>query len=89
MKCQEADCSGKIDWDTFITIRTKCVRFEKAFPCSKCGRLHWVGGAAVFAEDRDRVFLRGRRLVYARRSSGHGPGSRSTSEQSCKIKRGC
>ena len=89
MQCQEAGCNGKIDWDTFITIRTECVRFEKTFPCSKCGRLYWVNGSAVFGEGNEKVFLRGRRAVYENDSAGSSPNSKSAQRRSCKIKRGC
>ncbi|MCX6740975.1 MAG: hypothetical protein NTY61_01085 [Candidatus Parcubacteria bacterium] len=86
MKCQEVGCDGEIDWDTFITIRTECVRFVQAFPCSKCGRLHWVDGEVVPVENGEGAFLHGRRVVYKKFSGGS---SGASTKMSCKIKRGC
>lgn len=51
MNCKK--CNGNIDQATSVNLCTysggvHCVEtFHKAFPCEKCGLLHWDNGDAV------------------------------------------
>jgi hypothetical protein len=46
MNCSE--CGTVLDKEKGIPIQTGCHRFEMAYPCLSCGRLHLIDGDAVF-----------------------------------------
>jgi hypothetical protein len=42
-KCKERGCGGIIDLGQPVPLRTGCTDYSTAYPCNKCGRLHWYG----------------------------------------------
>jgi hypothetical protein len=68
MKCSNPDCDGKINDDIRIESMTgsggcSSTIEGNAYPCDKCGRLHWFGGSPVQHEGKS-VFLIGNKIVY-------------------------
>lgn len=57
MQCTE--CTEELNLSG-VTIRTGCRSTGKAFPCKKCGRLHFLGGDGVpfglYNRSGDRAF---------------------------------
>lgn len=47
MECVQKHCSGKIDVKSGLPIKTGCRSCCTAFPCNKCGRLHFLQGDEV------------------------------------------
>ncbi len=41
LSCVADNCGGIIDFENPVRLRTGCASFDNAFPCKKCGRLHW------------------------------------------------
>ncbi len=39
MNCVE--CGGVINLQGDVILRTSCSSYAVAYPCEKCGRLHW------------------------------------------------
>jgi len=46
-KCREKGCTGSVDLDKPVTLQTGCSSYSSAYPCNKCGRLHWYFGKYV------------------------------------------
>ncbi len=65
MKCVEEKCEGEVDVSSAnsFDVMTGCRSFTPAFPCDKCGRLHWAGGDGVNNRGGDKAFCIGGRLV--------------------------
>lgn len=42
-KCKEKGCGGIIDLNQPVSLMTGCSSYSTAYPCNKCGRLHWYG----------------------------------------------
>lgn len=63
-KCEMVGCGGQIDFDSGIRLKTGCAVAGMAFPCKKCGRLHFTGGSMVFRRDDAAVFLKDGQLVH-------------------------
>ena len=73
MKCGEKNCDGEIKKDHIgqtLTGPISCSRTATghAFPCDKCGRLHWHDGDPVFSFDKEdelkKVFFVNKEVVY-------------------------
>lgn len=48
MRCQnENGCDGELDFSRPVDLMIGCSSFREAFPCGKCGRLHFSGEAVV------------------------------------------
>ena len=69
MKCKEKDCSGEVEIssDKAVTLRSGCpgcsVAIGKAYPCGKCGSLHYQDGSSVATEGGGSAFLANGKLV--------------------------
>jgi len=44
LKCAESDCKNKVNLENGTPIRTGCRSWDWAYPCEKCGRLHFLSG---------------------------------------------
>ena len=56
--CQEENCDGILEEEgTGIELPRGCRHFDFAFPCNKCGRLHWADGDPIFDRRDNRIFL--------------------------------
>jgi len=48
MKCQNEDgCDGELDLDNHVGVKIGCTSFRNAYPCLKCGRLHFLDGSPL------------------------------------------
>lgn len=56
--CTEENCDGVLQEDSGIELPNGCRSFDWAFPCSKCGRLHWRNGDSLFDRRNNKIFLR-------------------------------
>lgn len=54
MTCTE--CGGTIE-QTPVTVQTSCCSYNSAYACAECGRLHWLGGNAIFNRSGERAFI--------------------------------
>ncbi len=61
MKCKE--CNGKVYTNVTVRLKTGCRGCGTAFPCKKCGRLHWADGKAVFNRGGKKAYLEGASVV--------------------------
>src|SRR4030065_1249705 len=57
MRCTQTGCDGEITMHTSVPLQVGCMEYRSAYPCSKCGRLHWPGGHEVFNRGGSLVFL--------------------------------
>lgn len=64
MNCQEKDCSGNIDLEKNIHLRTGCHSGADAYPCNTCGRIHWSDGTLVFNRSGESVYLENGQIVH-------------------------
>ena len=70
MKCKEKGCGGKIEIssDKAVSLRTGCggcgtAPHTNAYPCNKCGSLHYNNGSSVFTRGGANVFLKDGEVV--------------------------
>lgn len=73
MICQ--DCGGEVNVETRVGLKTGCGgcgggRFEAAYPCKACGRLHWEDGKAVFNRGGNKPFLEEGMVVIKDKKTG-------------------
>jgi len=73
MKCGEKNCEGEIeksDIGQTLTGPISCSRMATgcAFPCKKCGRLHWGNGDPIFSFDKEdklkKAFFVNNEIIY-------------------------
>jgi hypothetical protein len=67
LKCKANGCKGvaRIDKKKAAALRTGCEYFEYAYPCNKCGKLHFASGHPVIHRfDKSEVFLIKDNLVF-------------------------
>ncbi len=57
MSCKEEECGGTIDQSVSVALQTGCAATAAAFPCNRCGRLHWGNGNLVFNRQGEAAFL--------------------------------
>ncbi|MFZ6015086.1 MAG: hypothetical protein ACOYUZ_01895 [Patescibacteria group bacterium] len=63
MKCKNEEvCDGELDIRKGVPLRVGCACHQPAYPCAKCGRLHWHDGKLVVSRSGERVFLEGEEL---------------------------
>lgn len=70
MKCKEKKCGGKVEVspDKAVSLRTGCpagcsALTTDAYPCDKCGSLHYDDGSSVITRAGKNVFLIDGRFV--------------------------
>lgn len=64
LKCKEEGCDGVIDPVNGASVQIGCRSTAIAFPCIKCGRLHWEDGRAIFNRaDRPAFLVNGRLAI--------------------------
>lgn len=68
MKCKQEGCTGEIDMSNSVSLMTGCsggccARSTPAFPCRKCGRLHWRDGSLTYNRAGQKAFLRNNEVV--------------------------
>lgn len=63
MRCKETGCDGEVDLTTPVTLQVGCRSVDHAYPCSRCGRLHWNDGSAVQNRAGQKAFLRDGKVV--------------------------
>ncbi len=63
MKCREKDCGGEVEVssDKIVSLQTGCCGCGNprtdAYPCNKCGSLHYDDGSSVTTRAGANVFL--------------------------------
>lgn len=62
MDCVEK-CGGHVDTTTRVSVRTGCSSSGSAYPCGKCGRLHWHDGSGVNNRSDAKAFWKDGHLV--------------------------
>ena len=63
MKCCNGNCSGIVDMTNPIELKTGCGSVAFAYPCKKCGRLHWSNQTPVFNRKGKEMFLKEGKLI--------------------------
>ena len=72
MKCKEKDCGGEVEIssDKAVTLQTGCGGCggsrTDAYPCNKCGSLHYDDGSSVTTRAGSNVFLIDEEVVKKR-----------------------
>ncbi len=64
MNCKEKDCSGSIDLEKIIHLRTGCSSSATAYPCNTCGRIHWSDGNLVFNRSGESAYLENGKIIH-------------------------
>lgn len=58
-KCQEPGCSGFLDVNAFVILRSGgCAVSSLGYPCNICGRLHRWDGPEPISNDRGQRLFR-------------------------------
>ena len=63
MECKEKNCGGEVEInpDKAVSLQTGCAgcrgSYANAYPCNKCGSLHYDDGSSVKARNGANVFL--------------------------------
>jgi len=63
MKCTENSCTGEIDLEQNVQVRTGCMSSTIVHPCGVCGRLHWKEGSGVQNRAGHKAFFKNGYLV--------------------------
>lgn len=66
MRCNEKGCGGMVSFKVPYTLQTGCspTTANVSYPCTICGRLHWIDGKTVFNRPGHRAFLINNEIVH-------------------------